>query len=119
MIVVDSEAVVPGIESTVGVRLATGSNIVLGVQNDLRFDPVAGVLRCRGNPDLGKTVAFAFHPAGCVRGSTCETVRAIVFSTENFDPIPDHAVLYTCTARIADNAMAGTYRVPFRRKFPR
>ncbi|MDX2169189.1 MAG: hypothetical protein SF182_19120 [Deltaproteobacteria bacterium] len=103
---------------TVSATLRTGSVALAGTQNDIEFDPgqiaIAakpnGKPDCAANPALGKEgTAFSFLPAGCQKGGTCSSVRALVLSLSNVDPIPDGAVLYTCRVRIAAGAAPGAH----------
>ncbi len=100
-------------------RLLRADVRVAGVQNDLDFS--SGPLRitakpngapdCTVNPTIDKgSTTFAFRPPGCA-GKTCTGVRAIVFSTDNTDPVPDDSPLYTCNVAVAADAVEGTYRI--------
>ncbi|MFQ5665153.1 MAG: hypothetical protein ACE5I7_01850 [Candidatus Binatia bacterium] len=102
----------PGELVQVAVRLESVGASVAGTQNDIGFDGVfisivakpSGRPDCTVNPDIDKAAtSFGFRPAGCA-DSQCVSVRAIVFSTANSDPIADGAVLYTCTVRVASDA---------------
>ena len=58
------------------------------------------------NPNIDKdATSFAFRPNGC-SGETCTGIRALVLATDNVDPIPDGAVLYTCKVTVAADADA-------------
>ncbi len=64
---------------------------------------------CAVNPDIDKgATSFAFRPSNC-NGAACTSVRALVLSTANVDPIPDDSVLFTCKVNVAANAPDGTY----------
>ncbi|MGE3498855.1 MAG: hypothetical protein AB7N53_13280 [Candidatus Binatia bacterium] len=90
---------------------------VVGVQNDLSFEPatpIAGAAggepACQVNPGIEKeATSFRFVPANCTPEIDCTGVRAFVFSATNLDPLPDGAVLYTCDVAIARDALAGLY----------
>jgi ELWxxDGT repeat protein len=99
----------PGDRVEIGVTLRTGGLEVAAVQIDLQ---VGGALRlvddengpafCRVNPDIDKGgSAFAQLFTG---GS----VRAIILSLENTNPIPDSSLLFTCTYQISPFATPGT-----------
>jgi len=96
--------------------LRTGGQRIAGTQNDIGFDArQAGIAAqangkpdCRANPAIGKEgTAFSFLPKGC-RPPACKQVRALVLSLSDVAPIPDGAVLYTCTVTIAANAAPGS-----------
>lgn len=64
---------------------------------------------CARNEAIGKDgTAFSFQPSGCTEGSDCESLKALVLSLGNTDPIPTGSVLYTCQAAISSNAQPGT-----------
>jgi hypothetical protein len=106
-----------GEQVSVDVSMESGGARVAGVQNDiisgtwLRIGAAAsGRPDCKVNPAINKTsTAFSFLPAGCRPGVNCDGVRAIVYSLDNFDPIPDGAVLYTCAVAIPEDAAPGGY----------
>ena len=96
----------------VNATLHTGGENLAGTQNDIGFDPAQisipaksnGRPDCAANGALGKEgTAFSFLPAGCKQGS-CNSVRALVLSLSDVAPIPDGAMLYTCTVQIAPSA---------------
>lgn len=104
----------PGTAVGFPVLLHTGGATVGSTQNDLTFDPLHTPIRAlpSGDPDctVGSAITapiadFSFEPPGCT-GAACTGVSAIVFSL--LAPIPDGAVLYTCTVDIAAGA-SGTY----------
>jgi len=114
---VGSASGVPGDVVTFAVTLHTGGAAVAGVQNDLEFDslntPIAAATTgrpdCAVNPSINKgATSFAFRPSGC-SSDACTGIRALVLAVDNVDPIPDGAVLYTCTVNIAASATAGDY----------
>jgi hypothetical protein len=109
----------PGATISFEVSLHAGSSAVAGTENDLLFDPVSTPVNVRddGTPDCALSPAihkehteFAFEPPGC-SGTECTSVRAIVLSIFNTDPIPDGSVLYTCQVHIAASAANGSYPV--------
>ena len=108
----------------IAATMRSGSEKLAGTQNDIGFDPhqVAFAATSNGKPDcsanaaIGKEgTAFSFLPAGCQKGGTCTSVRALVLSLSNVDPIPDGALLYTCTVRIAADASPGAHALPIGR----
>jgi hypothetical protein len=113
---VGAAAGVPGDAVSFPVSLHSGAQLVARTENDLLFDSTVGVAAkasgepdCTGNPDLGnETAKFAFIPAGCHPGFDCRGIHAVV-ATDPSAPIPDAAVLYTCTVIIPANAAAGGY----------
>ncbi|MCX8073481.1 MAG: hypothetical protein N3C12_13695 [Candidatus Binatia bacterium] len=102
-------------DAVISVKLAAGGQQVAGTQNDLVFDASVRVKArpngrpdCSVNPDINKGgTSFAFQPSGC-SGDSCTGVRAIVFATDNVDPIPDGSVLYTCNVTVSGS---GTLQV--------
>ncbi len=120
----------PGERVTVAVFLRTEGRDIVGTQNDIAFDPLARIAAradgepdCEVNPEIDKAATvFAFLPGpwvgdeytgGC-SGDDCTGVRAIVLAFDNFDPIPDGALLYTCEVNIAPDAAPGTYHLEVR-----
>jgi hypothetical protein len=98
--------------------LRSGSERLAGTQNDIGFDPrqIAIPAKSNGKPDcaangaLGKEgTAFSFLPSGCQKSGNCSSVRALVLSLSNVEPIADGAVLYTCRVTIAAGASAGAH----------
>jgi len=107
----------PGQDVNLVATLRAAGAHVAGTQNDLTFDPVnvsmgaSGKPSCRVNSAIGKGAsAFSLRPVGC-QGNGCTSVRALVFSMDNTDPIPDGAVLYTCTLHISPSAPPGQYQL--------
>jgi hypothetical protein len=103
----------------VSVTLHIGGTKIAGTQNDLVFDPsqIAVLPKANGKPDctangaLGKDgTAFSFLPTGCqpMIGAGCTTVRALVLSLSNVDPIADGARLFSCKVQIGPQAKPGT-----------
>ena len=97
----------PGSRTTVTATLHLEGASVAGTQNDVTFTSNAqigarpdGRPDCASNPNLGKNAAFAFLPAGC-EGAVCSGVRALIFSTDNVDPISDGVALYSCVVTVA------------------
>ncbi len=91
----------PGDQVTIDVTLHTAGFAVVGVQNDITFFPgETSLIGCAVNPELGKDLtAFGLAYSG---------LRAIVFGT-NVEPIPDGAVLYTCTFNVTQHAAPGDW----------
>ena len=99
----------PGEQITVEVRLHTAGFAVAGVQNDISFMPiVVSLVGCAVNPDIGKDLTqFGLSFAG---------LRAIVLGN-NVDPIPDGALLYTCTFTVPPGAPQGDWPLTISRVF--
>jgi len=104
---------------TVTATLTTGGASIAGTQNDIVYDPKqiavaqtsAGKPDCRANPQLGKEgTAFNFLPPGC-HGAACTSVRALVLSLSNVDPIANGSTLYTCRVQILAGAHPGIARL--------
>lgn len=101
---------------SIDVTLNTGGAPVAGTQNDLQFEPetpvratAGGRPDCSVNTVIGKeSSSFAFRPPGCTPGIDCIGIRALIFSLENIDAIPNRSVLFTCQIAIAANA-TGSY----------
>jgi len=108
-----------GAQGSINATLVAGSASVAGTQNDIGFAAplsiaakVNGKPDCTVNGDIDKgATSFAFRPNGC-SGTACTSIRALVLSTDNVDPIPDGSVLYTCNVNIAVGAADGTYPLP-------
>jgi len=109
-----------GATVTVTATLKTGGGQVAGTQNDFTYatatDRKVLVVRktnnrpdCTVNSEISKgSTTFAFQPPGCT-AETCTAVRAIVFSSEDVEPIADNAVLYTCQVQVAADAPDAVY----------
>lgn len=109
-----------GQQVQVTATLKTGGGSVAGTQNDFAFATAENrkvtVVRktngrpdCTVNPEISKgSTTFAFQPPSCTV-DTCTAVRAIVFSSEDVEPIADGAVLYTCKVQVASDAPDGVY----------
>lgn len=92
----------PGESVTIAVTLSTAGHAVAGLQNDITADGGIHLVGCAVNADLHKELtAFAYSSSG---------LRAIVVG-ENVDPIPDGAVLYTCTVDIPLGTFPHSYRL--------
>jgi hypothetical protein len=99
-----------GAQVAVDATLHTMGNVVAGVQNDIAFDPYyTPIIGCDANPAIGKGVFTAFHPIGCTPGVDCTSIRLLVLSLSDVNPIPDGSVLYTCRVAINKTAPDGTY----------
>ena len=103
---------------SVSAKLNAGGARIAGTQNDIVFDPTQvaigrdsnGQPECAANRQIKKdATAFSFVPKDC--GANCTTVRALVLSLSNVEPIPDGSVLYTCRVRIRPEASSGTHRL--------
>lgn len=109
----------PGDEVTLDVVFHSEGAEIAGIQNDIGFDADAAIKAtatlepdCSVNPDIDKNEsAFAFQPPGCVVGDTCTSVRALILSFSNVDPIPD-GVLYTCRVGLAADAPPAPHFLP-------
>jgi hypothetical protein len=115
-IVVGSTSGAPGTTVTFDVTLQTTAQVA-GTENDIAFDPKARITadtggnpQCTVNSTIHKgATAFSFKPAGCMPGTTCTSIGAVVLAFDNLDPIPTGSVLYTCHALIAADAGIGTF----------
>jgi len=114
VLTIDSVLAEPGQAVDVGVSLTAGDAVV-GIQNDIELPseaPIAatsaGGPDCAVNPAIDKSAtSFAFQPFGCVPGTDCTAVRAIVISFSNIDVIPVGSVLYTCRVNVSLDAFSG------------
>lgn len=101
VVVVGSAVGVAGEEVTFAVTFQTSGTKVSGLQNDISFDPNTAIVACVVNPDLGKNLTgFALHGT---------LLRAVVNGLNIEEPLPDGAVLYTCSVFIAADAAPGVY----------
>lgn len=90
------------------VTLSTGGEEVAGTENEIAFDAGAQITGCAVNPEIDRTAsAFSFSPSGCTPGDDCESVKALILSFTNTDPLPDGVRLYTCD--VAATGAAGDY----------
>lgn len=132
-LVVGDAAGRPGDVVTFDVRLNAQGDAVAGTQNDISFGvatPIArkpnGKADCRvvdfdqayypngcyeppGSGGKGPAVSFAFRPVGCGTSDDCDSVRALILSTDSVGAIADGSVLYTCTVAVAADAAPGRY----------
>lgn len=106
----------PGQEVELTATLVAAGGKIAGTQNDFSVKPpqisvkrkANGKPDCTVNPSINKSAStFVFRPANC-GGDACNTVRVLVFSTEDVGTIPDGSVLYTCKLQLAAGAPAGT-----------
>jgi hypothetical protein len=90
-----------GEQVSIAVTLHAGSFAVAGVQNDISFFPgIVALVGCSVNPDIDKDLTrFGLSYSG---------LRAIVLGN-NVDPIPDGAVVYTCTFNVQPGAALGDW----------
>jgi hypothetical protein len=101
-----------GESTTFDVVLQTSVEVI-ETQNDIMLGPELriasedlGQLRCAVNPDIDKDeTSFTLH---CDEPNVC-TLRTLVRSFDNVDPIPNGSTLYTCDIEIAHTAADGTY----------
>ena len=99
------------------VTLATNAQQVASTENCFAFDSATPVVAddsgqpaCNVNPDINKNASsFAFQPSGCRPGDDCEAVCAVVQALDNVAPIPDGAVLYSCSVEIGNDAADDNY----------
>jgi hypothetical protein len=114
-IVLSSARAGAGQTATITATLQTGGAKIAGTQNDITFDPRAvsiarkanGKPDCQPNAALDKSgTAFNFLPQHCAPGA-CDSMRVLVLSLSNVEPIPDGSVLYTCTVEVAMDAAPG------------
>jgi len=94
-----------GARAALSVHLRTDTDIV-ATENVLTLPPPLrvhwdGGPACAGGPDR-PGASFAFHPEGCAPGRDCTGVRARVMDLGPVVPIPDGALLYTCTVDVGD-----------------
>lgn len=108
----------PGETISFSLRLRTMGQTITAAQNDVSFDaantPIVRLSNdrpdCSVNPAIDKDdTLFGFQPPGCGFGTTCTSVRAVIVSLQNIDPIADDSVLYTCRVAIGADTMAGSY----------
>ena len=85
-----------------GVVVAASANDITFNKQALSLDPTA----CRVNSAIGKSVSASILRTD----ATTTTLRVLVQSSQNTDPIPN-GPLYTCAFRIAATALPGTYRL--------
>jgi len=113
----------PGSTVTVTATLNTGGASIAGTQNDIVYDPTqvviaqtaAGKPDCRPNQQIGKEgTAFNFLPPGC-HGDGCTSMRALVLSLSNVQPIPNGSALYSCRVQIMKGAKPGIARLTMTR----
>jgi len=119
---------VPGTTVEVSATLKTGGGQVAGTQNDFTFATAENrkvtVVRktngrpdCTVNPEISKgSTTFAFQPPSCA-AEACTAVRAIVFSSEDVEPIADDATLYTCKVQVAADAPDAVYPLTISGRF--
>jgi hypothetical protein len=90
---------------------------VVGTQNDITFPTGIGVIAgsnglplCSVNPEIDHAgTSFAFQPSGCTVGTTCTGIHTLILALDSGSPIPDGAVLYTCSVSIGETVENGTY----------
>lgn len=107
----------PGGNPEVAVTLERRVHLVAGIQIELRFDARMAIAArsdgdpdCAVNPAIHKDAPAAFWPSGCnpeLLGS-CLSVRVLVISLADTNPIPD-GLLFTCRIAIAADAPPGVY----------
>ncbi len=105
--------IAPGGLSTFRVYLDNGQPpAIVGTENELAWETPFEVFGCTVNPDIDRTASgFFFFPAGCMTDSSCESLRSLVLSFSNVDPIPDGSELYSCSIRADQSAEPGEYPI--------
>jgi hypothetical protein len=100
------------IESTAGaqdshvrfsVRLRTNGLAIAGIQNDIHLEAAGAFVHCSVNREIERE--------GTRFAVTERSVRALVFSFEDYTPIADGVVLYTCEVAIAPRAAIGDHAI--------
>ena len=100
-VMVGSASAAPGELTTIGVTLRGGPGAVGGLQADITFEPATLITQCMMNPALNKgSGGFSVRP---------DRVRALVFGFDLNAPIPDAALLFTCTIVVAGDAQPGVF----------
>jgi len=122
-VVVGSGSGTPGGAVRIEVSVDPAGQVVIGVGNDIEFDPSLAVrlrgdgsLDCAANPALAPLLPPAFT---CLSGppTACARLRALVFRPSGGMPLPA-GLLYSCTVGIAAGAMPGA-SLPLRIRAPR
>ena len=123
-----SRSAAAGATVAVEVRLTgESSDLVAGAQVDISFNPEQVTVPpgteatdkpdCRVNSEIDKlidgseTFGFGYLRAGVAcnpASETCDSVRAIVLSTDNVDPIAAGATLFSCNFKLAEGLSEGT-----------
>jgi hypothetical protein len=111
-----------GSRSEFGVIVHTAGQRVAAAQVDIGLNPAipvvvtrAGRPNCIVNPEIHKEASlFSFQPPLCTPPVDCVAMRAIVLATDNTDPIPDGAPLFTCRIEVPADTAAGHYALPCR-----
>lgn len=98
---------------SVDITLATGGAAVAGTENVITFGPEVVISSCAINPDIKREAsAFSFSPSGCDdEGSAtpCESLKSLVLSFSNTDPLADGVTLYTCDVVVNGGTPPGDY----------
>ncbi len=104
---VDSVEARRGEAVEVSIVLHTDGDDVAGTENVIGFEEGVSPLDCWRNPALDREATFfSFWPSFCRPGVDCNSLKALVFSFSNLDPLPDDATLYTCSIRVSPEADA-------------
>jgi hypothetical protein len=107
---VSMESGAPGQTVEFSVTLHTAGQDIAGVEQEIHLDGLTPVQGCQANPAIDKNAsAFSLRPFGCAPGVTCTSLKALILSFSNVDPIPDGSVLFTCEAIVSGAAPGGTY----------
>lgn len=107
---VSMESGAPGETVEFSVTLHTAGQDIAGVEQEIHLVGLTPVLGCQVNPAINKNAsAFALRPSGCSPGVTCTSLKALILSFTNVDPIPDGSVLFTCEVSISGAAPGGVY----------
>jgi FG-GAP-like repeat len=108
-IAADDATAVAGDSTAVAVSLQSGNGVVVGVQNEIRFDPSRLSLTpadCSVNPIIGESLTVGIH----VEDAQHAVLRAVVLSLQSLDPIPD-GELYRCTFAVLSGTLPEKYQL--------
>jgi len=97
----------PGGSASITVSLITSGLSVAGTGNEVTFDPTLFDINpsdCRVNPATVKSLLVIIVNSS----EFTKTVRILVQSSQNANPIPD-GQLYACTTHISQLALPGTF----------
>ena len=127
MIRIGAATGLPGETVLVDIRLTSVERFfyeIAATLNDIGFDSLARIAAretggpdCVVNPEINKAATvFAFQPGRCIEtdctrgcdGDDCTSMKAIVLTFDNLDPIPEGSLLYTCNVAISAAAVPGS-----------
>jgi MYXO-CTERM domain-containing protein len=93
----------------IALNLLDSAAEVAATENVLTFGAETQITGCAVNPNIMREAsAFSFSPSGCTAGTDCESVKALVLSFSNLDPLADGTVLYSCDIALAGGSAAAT-----------